>query len=211
MRQLNYSIAALTFLVVTMLIAGCGKGSEEKIMGIWVSDGLEQAELEFFEDNTFLRKKGRREIKGSWTILSDGRLKMTADKLGQNKVIVGDFEVKGDKMILNPRSGEKERYTRKKSPEEKILGVWVPSLGVSIMEKELEFFEDNTFLRKKGRREIKGSWTILSDGRLKMTADKQGQNKVTVSEFEIKGGEMILNPRSGEKERYIRKRLKPQL
>ena len=113
MRQKISSIAALTFLVLTMLIAGCGKSSEEKILGIWSIDGAIQAEMEFFEDNTFLSTNRGKEIKGSWTILSDGKLKLTADKQGQNKVIVGDYEIKGDKMIFNTRSGEKVRYTRK--------------------------------------------------------------------------------------------------
>jgi hypothetical protein len=113
----------LAFLaaVVLLLISGCGKSPQEKLLGTWQEIDGQQNIVEFFEDGSFrLRlKKGElgsmESLNGKWLILKDGRIKIDVSVLGMAESQVAKLHFEGNEMIMtDDTSGKATRHKRLK-------------------------------------------------------------------------------------------------
>ena len=118
MRQKNYNVAALTFLVVIMLTAGCGQSREEikkEIIGrYFISNSEYYPLIQFNEDNTLFISERGHSAKGSWEIMDNGKFKMVISNLGETEVTVGELNFNEEGFTVKKSSSDIIRF---KKPE----------------------------------------------------------------------------------------------
>lgn len=93
-----------------LMITGCGKTTNEKIIGKWSEIDKGLGSIEFFEDGSFLYTSSRES--GKWVILQDGRLKMNGIGQGTNRLMVCTIVVDGDDMTWTNEKGKSIRFAR---------------------------------------------------------------------------------------------------
>ena len=82
-------------------------------------------------------------------------------------------------LIVGCSSNLKDGDQKEKSPKEQALGRWLANNGT-----KFEFFEDGTYTTQKTDKtditggQMNGKWTILSDGRFKLTTSVLGVTQV---------------------------------
>ncbi|MCC5850677.1 MAG: hypothetical protein JJU29_21530 [Verrucomicrobia bacterium] len=73
-------------LIIGILLFGCSKSPETKILGTWMAE--DGTRMEFFEDSTVTLQQTQEKglsglpVSGTWTRLSDGRFKMSLSMMG---------------------------------------------------------------------------------------------------------------------------------
>jgi hypothetical protein len=103
-------ISLLILLIV--FLTGCGS-KESRVIGKWHGNG---AVFEFFSDKTFTMnpESGTGEnFTGTWTILSDGRLKADVNMILTKSVILGEFSGNTLKIDINGTKGTLKRVNAK--------------------------------------------------------------------------------------------------
>lgn len=97
------------FVAVALLASACG--SKDTIVARWQFDrtqgGWGYEWMEFFEDGTYTDNWGNSR---TWTLLSDGRLKLTARLDGY--VFLFEVNIRGDTMEIVAEDGDSATGTR---------------------------------------------------------------------------------------------------
>ena len=119
--QLNMMSFTLSItLMVILLVSGCGKSPQEKLVGTWQEVDGKQNVVEFFEDGSFSLPLNKGEIgsmenlNGKWLIIKDGRIKIDISMLGITHSQVGKLDFDGKEMIITDDNGKATRHKRLK-------------------------------------------------------------------------------------------------
>jgi len=90
-------IDALLFFLFASIAVSAAPSKEDRMRdtsGIWVPDATPGpfTHLELFEDGSCQVKDDTIDAAGTWTILSDGRIKVTIGMLGTTRILTGEIE-----------------------------------------------------------------------------------------------------------------------
>jgi len=99
----KYFTLMICFVGICLMLTGCGKNTNEKIIGKWSSIDNKAVSLEYLKDGSFnIQSKPE----GNWLILQDGRLKSTRfDK--KIPAVIYTIVFDGDnKMTLTSHDGK---------------------------------------------------------------------------------------------------------
>jgi hypothetical protein len=104
----------LLAIVPLMLLAGCGRGPDQQIVGRWSELGT-GAIAAFHEDGTVEASTGQNGASGKFTFITPGKLKLEiAGKEGPGGPRIYEVSISGDKMTWKDVDGAISEYTRTK-------------------------------------------------------------------------------------------------
>ena len=105
-----YTGSCLLAAIAACFVMGCSPGAS-RYVGRWVEDGRNAYHsVEFFSDKTASLPTSDLTMNGSWSVLSDGRLKADVSAIGIHYTILG--EMKGNQLFLEI-DGQKGYYVKK--------------------------------------------------------------------------------------------------
>ncbi len=100
----------VTVFVTAALLMGCGEKPADRIIGKWQGGSSDvQVTWEFLSDGTAIMtainlSRGVAAVYGSWTILSDGRLKVQLSSRGETEVRIHALRFEGKSMYWELQS-----------------------------------------------------------------------------------------------------------
>jgi hypothetical protein len=107
-KNISVKLLAVLFLM-TLVLAACS--SKSSIVGQWqfetTNGRWDYAWMEFFEDGTYADSNGNSR---TYTLLSDGRLKLTSNLDGFTQLF--DIKINGDSMTIADENGNAATGTR---------------------------------------------------------------------------------------------------
>lgn len=93
---------AAAMVIGLMFMLGCS-GTESQLPGKWFDDKEKNSKnyIEFFSDKTVHMRANELAVSGTWSILSDGRIKVNFDVPGLGYKMISTGELKGKRLILD--------------------------------------------------------------------------------------------------------------
>ena len=87
---------AFVVLLVSLIVASCGRKLEKQLVGKWANDGGSSHVTEFFEDGTFNTSENKA---GTWNVLEGSRVKLqyAEDSL---ILVLKDLRFSGNKLTF---------------------------------------------------------------------------------------------------------------
>ena len=89
-------------------------GIDPRIIGAWSETGRAPIQMEFYDDGTMIIPyvKDSEMMQCRWTVLSDGRLKITMSMWGTEQFLLSTVEFAGNDIVLTNSEGARQRLKR---------------------------------------------------------------------------------------------------
>ena len=129
-------------IIALCTMAGCSS-RESKIVGIWVKEGSNTTGecIEFFSDKTISSPGWDSTLSGTWTVLSDGRIKADFSDDGKHYIDLG--ELKGNILIW-----EGARFVKQPpgfvKPTPLYVMKKVTRIGIAVLSSAINLYEIDT-------------------------------------------------------------------
>jgi hypothetical protein len=162
-------------ILILVGLAGCGKSTEESIVGKWKQvDGTQT--IEFFKDGTVrIIDKGEPAVTGDYRFIDNNRIRMDFKGIGELfGAVIAEYQPKEDEIVLTNPMGKIEKYRRSQDRTEIIKakalvhpkGISGKYVNQSDKNEYLELKSDGTFASSKslsglGGRDT-GEWRVTT-------------------------------------------------
>ena len=107
-------VNVLVMALLLVGLAGCGKSTEEAILGEWGESGGTEV-VKFFEDGTISIEESNEDMVGNYTFVDEDTIRVELGGLGAlaGPMVIG-VTIDGDSLVLTMPDDRAETYTRKK-------------------------------------------------------------------------------------------------
>ena len=111
MNRIHANMLGLALLLV--VLAGCGKSTEEAILGEWVESGGTET-VRFDEDGTITIAESNEDMDGTYAFVDKDTIRVELGGLGAlaGPIVIG-VAVDGDSLVLTMPDDRAETYNRR--------------------------------------------------------------------------------------------------